>query len=199
MADRQTMLADDDGQGPVARPGTVSEVTLMPKPVFHADRYGGRTSNIVPWPTSRLGRNRLRGPGTIPAAVGCPQLAYGYNRGRPAPWPNALTAIRIARRSTANKRLVASGSRTGRPPGRPLSVSYGPQQPYPHASGAQYEPEGWRNGGAGPMRTCNPIPHRCPPISKPGLDGIEAGLDPGDPIDEDIVNSLPEDRRAALG
>jgi glutamine synthetase len=165
-----------------------AEVTLMPKP--YSTRTGTGAHFNMSLADIGTGDNRFGDAGD-PRGCGLSDLAYSFIGGvlRHA---DALTAI-ASPTVNSYKRLVASGSRTG-VTWAPVSVSYGRNNRTHMLRIPSTSP---RLETRAVDATCNPYLTAAAYLHA-GLDGIERGLDPGGPIDEDMY-ALRDDERVSLG
>jgi glutamine synthetase len=185
MADRQTLWRMMV-KAVARRHG--SEVTLMPKP--YSTRTGTGAHFNMSLADIDTGENRFGDP-EDPRGCGLSDLAYRFIAGVLL-HAKTLTAI-AAPTVNSYKRLVASGSRTG-VTWAPVSVSYG-RNNRTHMLRVPSTSPRLETRAVDP--TCNPYLTAAAYLQA-GLDGIEHGLDPGGPIDEDMY-ALQADERAALG
>lgn len=165
-----------------------AEVTLMPKP--YSTRTGTGAHFNMSLADIESGDNRFA-DAEDPRGCGLSELAYGFIAGvlRHARTLTALAAPTV----NSYKRLVASGSRTG-VTWAPVSISYGRNN----------RTHMLRVPGTSPRLETRAVDGTCNPYLtaaaylQAGLDGIEEGLDPGDPIDRDMY-ALSDSERASLG
>lgn len=164
------------------------EATLMPKP--YSTRTGTGAHFNMSLADIETGENRFADP-EDPRGCGLSELAYSFIAGvlRHA---ETLTAI-ASPTVNSYKRLVASGSRTGAT-WAPVSISYGRNNRTHMLRVPNTSP---RLETRAVDATCNPYLTAAAYLQA-GLDGVEEGLDPGNPIDEDMY-ALRDDQRAALG
>jgi glutamine synthetase len=185
MADRQTlwrMMVKE-----VARRHGV-EATLMPKP--YSTRTGTGAHFNMSLADATTGENLFANPSDR-RGCGISELAYSFIAGVLNHGP-ALTAL-AAPTVNSYKRLIATGSRTG-VTWAPISVSYGNNN-RTHMLRVPSTSPRVESRAADP--SCNPYLTAAAYLQA-GLDGIEAGLDPGDPIDDDMY-SVDAARRGELG
>jgi glutamine synthetase len=185
MADRQTLWRIMVKE--IARRHG-AEATLMAKP--YSTRTGTGSHFNMSLADLRTGEN-LFGADDDRRGCGLTPLAYGFIAGV-LQHARALTAV-AAPTVNSYKRLIATGSRTG-VTWAPVSVSYGYNNRthmlrVPNTS-PRVESRAV-DAGCNPYLTAAAYLHA-------GLDGIEQGLDPGDPINEDMY-LLDAGRRLELG
>lgn len=165
-----------------------SDVTLMPKP--YSTRTGTGAHFNMSLADIETGENRFADPDD-PRGCGLSKLAYSFIAGvlRHAAGLTAIASPTV----NSYKRLVASGSRTG-VTWAPVSISYGRNN----------RTHMLRVPSTSPRLETRAVDAACNPYLtaavylQAGLDGIEQGLDPGEPIDEDMY-ALTAEQRAALG
>jgi glutamine synthetase len=165
-----------------------AEATLMAKP--YSTRTGTGAHFNMSLADVSTGEN-LFGAADDERGCGLSPIAYNFIAGvlRHAP---ALTAV-AAPTVNSYKRLIATGSRTG-VTWAPVSVSYG----YNNRTHMLRVPN------TSPRLETRAVDAGCNPYLtaaaylQAGLDGIEHGLDPGDPINENMYE-LDAVRRATLG
>jgi glutamine synthetase len=165
-----------------------AEATLMPKP--YSTRTGTGAHFNMSLADLATGEN-LFGAEDDARGCGLSGLAYNFIAGvlRHAP---ALTAV-AAPTVNSYKRLIATGSRTG-VTWAPVSISYGYNNRTHMLRVPNTSPRvETRAVDAG----CNPYLTAAAYLQA-GLDGIEEGLDPGDPVNENMYEVSPQ-RRVELG
>jgi glutamine synthetase len=152
------------------------EVTVMPKP--YSDRTGTGGHFNMSLADLETGENLFADPGDR-RACGLSEIAYHFIAGVLAHAP-ALTALACP---TVNsyKRLVKSGSMTGFT-WAPVFISYGRNNRTHMIRVPSKEP---RVESRAIDACCNPYLTAAAYLNA-GLDGIEAQLDPGEPIAEDM-------------
>ena len=152
------------------------EFTLMPKP--YADRTGTGAHFNMSLADAATGEN-LFGDTADPRGCGMSKLAYSFIAGilRHAPAIAAVAAPTV----NSYKRLVKTGSMTGHT-WAPVYISYG----------ANNRTHMLRLPTTSQRVECRAVDGSCNPylaaamFLAAGLEGIEAALDPGDPIDRNM-------------
>src|ERR1700741_1593449 len=160
--------------------------TFMPKPFAHL------TGNGCPFQLSlwRDGENAfMRDPGDDTRGLGLSDLAYSFLAGLKAHAKAyiALTAPTV----TSYKRLVV-GAPTSGATWAPAYVSYG----YNNRTQMLRIPASGRIEDRTVDGSCNPYLAATAMLAA-GLDGIERGLDPGDPNSANLYEMHPDERAAA--
>jgi glutamine synthetase len=185
MADRQTLWRMMMKE--VARRHGF-EMTCMPKP--YSDRTGTGAHFNMSLADLETGENAFASS-SDPRGCGVSRLAYQFIGGLLAHAP-ALTALACP---TVNsyKRLVKSGSMTGFT-WAPIFMSYGRNNRTHMLRIPATSP---RVESRAVDATCNPYLAAAAYLHA-GLDGIEQGLDPGNPIADDMY-LLPDERVRAMG
>jgi glutamine synthetase len=185
MADRQTLWRMMIKE--VARRHGF-EATMMPKPFSTSTGTGAHFNMSLA--DVATGENLFADP-QDPRGCGLSGIGYAFIAGVLA-HGDALTAL-AAPTVNSYKRLIASGSRSGLT-WAPVSVSYGNNN-RTHMLRVPNTSPRVETRAVDP--TCNPYLTAAAYLHA-GLDGIEQGMDPGDPIDEDMY-SIDAARRAELG
>jgi glutamine synthetase len=164
------------------------EMTCMPKP--YSDRTGTGAHFNMSLADLESGENAFASA-SDPRGCGVSRLAYQFIGGLLAHAP-ALTALACP---TVNsyKRLVKSGSMTGFT-WAPIFMSYGRNNRTHMLRIPATSP---RVESRAVDATCNPYLAAAAYLHA-GLDGIEQGLDPGNPIADDMY-LLPDERVRAMG
>ena len=161
--------------------------TFMPKPFSHLTGNGCHFHMSL-W---RDGENVFEAdPADDPRGMGCPETAYQFIGGLKA-HAKAYIAV-TAPTVTSYKRLVV-GSRSGAS-WAPVYVSYG----YNNRTQMLRVPGPGRVEDRTIDGSCNPYLAAAVTLAA-GLDGIERGLDPGEPTTELNLHELTEEERAKLG
>ena len=159
--------------------------TFMPKPFAHL------TGNGVPLPHEPLGRRArtcsTRDRGDDPRNLGLSELAYQFIGGLKA---HAKAYIALSAPTVSSYKRLVIGAPTSGATWAPAYVTYG----WNNRTMMLRIPEAGRIEDRTVDGSCNPY-LAATAILAAGLDGIERGLDPGDPTTANMYETSEADRR----